>query len=116
MARTIADITPELESAYPTLTAVVNGEATPLPSNKYNERILQMALAVQDAELAAEAEAARRAERDQVRSAITSLDTHIANLSDTPTNAEVVAAVLFACRAVRRIIVVLIQRGVVEAS
>jgi hypothetical protein len=116
MARTIAEITADLENTYPTLTAYVNGEGAPLPSNKYDERILQMSLAVQDAELAAEAEAARKAERDQVRAAITSLDTHIANLSDTPTNAEVVAAVLFLCRAVRRIIVVLIQRGVVEAS
>jgi hypothetical protein len=116
MAETIQQIETRLRATYPTLTASVNGQVQQLGQAQYDARIAEMATAERQAQLDAEAEALRKAERDQARAAITTLDTHITTLSGTPTNAQTLAAVLFLCRAMRRLIVVLMDRGIIEAA
>jgi molybdopterin-biosynthesis enzyme MoeA-like protein len=116
MAETVQQIATRLRATYPTLSVSVNGQAQQLNQAQYDSRIAEMAANERQAQLDAEAEALRKAERDQARAAVATLDTHITTLAGTPTNAQVVAAVLFLCRAMRRLIVVLMDRGIIEAA
>lgn len=109
MARTIEAITAELQAAHPTLTKRVNGQDVVLDAAAYGTRILQMATAVQQAELDAEAAAALKEARRQVRLALSTLDADIALLQGTPTNAQVRDAVLHDSRILRGIIRFLID-------
>src|SRR5574338_814133 len=92
MAEDVATIEVRLRTEYPTLTAVVNKQTVTLDQTACNARIGEMAVAVQQAELAAEAEAARKALRDAVRAARTRLN-QIATATPPFTNTQRDAAI-----------------------
>jgi long-subunit acyl-CoA synthetase (AMP-forming) len=73
MAEDVATITARLKTQYPTLSASVDGERVTLDATAYDARIAEMASALRQQQLEAEADAARVLLRKKYRAAKTEL-------------------------------------------
>lgn len=115
MAEDVATIEVRLRTEYPALTAVINKQPVTLDAAAYERRIGEMAVAVQQQQLAAEAEATRKALRDAVRTARTRLN-QIATATPPFTNTQRDAAIQDIANYLNKLVGVLIDRGQIEAS
>ena len=115
MADDLATIEARLRTEYPTLTARVDKQDVPLDQGAYDARIAEMAVAERQAQLDAEADAARKELRRQVRVARTRLQ-QIATAVPPFSNAQRDAAIQDTANYLDRLIGILIDANLIEAS
>jgi hypothetical protein len=116
MAQDLATITANLQATYPTLTQVVNGTVSTLNQTDYAARIADMANAELARQLADDESVAEKTLRDQVRTALARLNQIESVTPGTVTNTQRDQAIIDIATYLDKLIRVLIDRKLIEAS